>query len=98
MKPGRRCSSLTKADLDHSWPMPSPVMMERLSAADAALYARRREAIDLYRTGRIYAEIEERCGMRRREVVRLLMRCKETASDGRISGYRPLVPQMRIQP
>ena len=98
MKRGRRRSILTKADLDRSWPMPSPVMVEKLSEPDAALYARRREAIDLYRTGATYAAIEERCRLGRQEVVRLLKRCKQQAKDGCIFGYRALIPHIRIAP
>ena len=98
MKRGRKRSILSEAELDQAWPMPSAVMIASLPQEDADLYEGRRKAIDLYRAGVTYAAIEKRCRLSRQEVVRLLKRCKERAKDGRIFGYRALVPHTRVAP
>lgn len=76
--------------------MPSPNAIQKLERVDADLYERRRDALDLYRGGAKYSEIETRFRLARQEVVRLLKRCLEMAPDGRIFGYRALTPGQRV--
>lgn len=55
-------------------------------------------AVKLYLTGVPTAEIHARTGIPRWDLPRMVKRCLELASDGRILGFRALIPYVRVAP
>ena len=60
-------------------------------------YRKRARALDLYVRGRSLAQIEARCGVDRRVLYRAIERALLTHSDGRLWGFRALIPEMRTK-
>ena len=56
----------------------------------------RRLAVELYTQGVAIAQIEKRSGVDRRQLYRLLERCGQMHDDGRVFGFRALVPYSRV--
>lgn len=61
-------------------------------------FEQRRSAIEAYVRGDSLEHIEITCGVHRSTVVRLVRRAQCAHPDGRLWGYRALVPQVRVQP
>ncbi|NTY39852.1 hypothetical protein [Burkholderia diffusa] len=62
------------------------------------MIANRVEAITMLVAGKTYREITKITGLHRPEVYRLFKRCLEIAHDGRIWGFRALLPYAHLQP
>ncbi|MCM2496217.1 hypothetical protein ACVCIH_20425 [Burkholderia glumae] len=78
-----------------SWPVVDPLA---LSADRRALYFRRERAIYLYLEGATSAQIKSTCGMGRGQAYRLLTeRCLRPHPDGRMQGWRGLLPHARVK-
>ncbi|WP_310647213.1 hypothetical protein [Burkholderia cenocepacia] len=78
-----------------SWPAIDPLA---LPAERRALYFRRERAIHLYLEGATSAQIKAACGMGRGQAYRLLTeRCLRPHPDGRIQGWRGLLPHARVK-
>jgi transposase InsO family protein len=60
------------------------------------IYTARRRALELYVAHTGIAQIEQQTGVDRRQLYRLLSRCTQIHEDGRIFGYRALVPYTRV--
>lgn len=58
----------------------------------------RARALRLYEQGIPLATIAHTTGLRRQQLSRLLARCQTIAPDGRIYGYRALLPGTRVKP
>jgi len=81
-------------DLEH-WPAIDPLA---LPAERGALYLRRERAIRLYLEGATDVQIKAACGMGRGQAYRLLTeRCLKPHPDGRIQGWRGLLPHARVK-
>jgi hypothetical protein len=63
-----------------------------LSVAERQVFAARRQAIELYAAGQTLEQIEQRTGINRRQLYRLLDRCMAPHEDGRPSGWRAVTP------
>ncbi|WP_231130897.1 hypothetical protein [Burkholderia vietnamiensis] len=69
-----------------------------LPAERRALYRRRARAIRLYLDGATDPQIHAACGLGRVKTCRLLTeRCLNARPDGRINGWRGLLPYTRIK-
>jgi putative transposase len=77
------------------WPGVDP---SALSAAVRKQYRQREEATRAYMGGEPLASIERRFGMHGNTLVSLLNRCIAPHPDGRIQGFRGLVPFARVCP
>ncbi|MGG5540773.1 hypothetical protein P4G95_26140 [Burkholderia vietnamiensis] len=78
-----------------SWPAVDPLA---LSAERSSLYLRRERAIRLYLAGATHIQIKAACGMGRGQAYRLLTeRCLKSHPDGRIWGWRGLLPHARVK-
>lgn len=87
-------SSLGVVDLK-SWPA---IDEPALSVEQCALYRRREHAIRLYLEGATDVQIKSACGMGRVQTYRLLTeRCLKPHSDGRVYGWRGLLPHVRVK-
>lgn len=74
-----------------------PALDERvLDEGVKALFRRRRDALQAYANGARIADIESD-GVDRRTLRRLLQRALQPHPDGRIWGWRALVPQVRVK-
>lgn len=60
-------------------------------------FEQRRSAIEAYARGDRLEQIESACGVHRSTVLRLVQRAQCPHSDGRLWGYRALVPHVRVQ-
>lgn len=70
-----------------------------LSAQRRALYERRERALRLYLDGATDLQIQAACGMGRAHAYRLLTeRCLKEHADGRVYGWRGLLPHARVKP
>ena len=58
-------------------------------------FKNRRTAVELYVVGAALSEIESQLGVHRRQIYRLVQRCLATHEDGRVFGWRGLVPHVR---
>lgn len=76
------------------WPGVDP---NALSPNDREQYHRRENAIRAYLAGESLADIERRLGIARRMLLRLLDRCIALHPDGRIQGFRGLIPYARVK-
>jgi putative transposase len=74
-----------------------PAFDERaLPSARQIPFKARRLAVELYSSGVTLSAIESRTGVERRHFYRLLERCLALHDDGRIFGWRGLVPHARV--
>lgn len=78
----------------HSWPGVDP---SALPEARRALFLRREQAVRRYFEGQSLMLIESATGIRRGQLYQLLARCAAPHADGRIHGFRALVPHLRTQ-
>lgn len=70
-----------------------------LSAERADQFLRRKRGVDLYLAGESSADIKKHTGYSRANIYRLVSdRCLLTHSDGRLWGWRGLVPHLRLVP
>ncbi|MDR6412869.1 integrase [Paraburkholderia terricola] len=76
------------------WPTVDP---SALSEPRRALFLRREQAIRQYVGGQSLALIESTTGVRRAQLYQLLARCAMSHADGRIQGFRALVPYARTR-
>lgn len=68
-----------------------------LPSADRRIYQRRQRAIELYVASEPIAAIERRTQVDRFTLYRLLKRCLALHPDGRLQGFRALVPRYRVR-
>ena len=59
-------------------------------------FAARQRAVELYAANIAVAEIERHTGVDRRQLYRLLDHCTAPHDDGRVFGWRALVPYTRV--
>ena len=69
-----------------------------ISAAKRKTFIARRQALEMYSQHARIGDIEDQTGVDRTQLYRLLNRCARTHDDGRIYGYRALVPYSRVTP
>lgn len=67
-----------------------------LTIEKRAVYLSRRRAIEMYCQHAAIADIEVQTGVYRSQLYRLINRCVRTHEDGRIFGFRALVPYSRV--
>ena len=67
-----------------------------LPANHRRIFKSRRQAVELYAAQIAVADIEERTGVNRRQLYRLLARCQAVHDDGMPYGWRGLVPHVRV--
>jgi putative transposase len=60
------------------------------------IFDERKQAMELYAASTSLAEILERTGIHRRQLYRLIDRCLAHHEDGRLFGWRGLVPYVRV--
>lgn len=92
----RRSNSLIPEDLKDMtlWPGVDPDALEK----DArALYRKREQAVRRYVQGTPVSEVEQATGVARTQLYRLIERCVSRHSDGRIYGWRALLPHLRTK-
>ncbi|MCA8335381.1 integrase [Burkholderia multivorans] len=77
-----------------SWPTVDP---SALPEARRTIFLRREQAIRHYMEDRCLTLIENATGIRRAQLYRLLARCTAPHADGRIQGFRALVPHVRTR-
>lgn len=77
-----------------SWPTVDP---SALPEPRRALFSRREQAIFRYFEGQSLALIESATGIRRGQLYQLLARCVAPHADGRIQGFRALVPHVHTR-
>lgn len=68
-----------------------------LPANHRRIFKSRRQAVELYAAQIAVADIEERTGVDRRQLYRLLVRCQAVHDDGTPYGWRGLVPHVRVE-
>jgi putative transposase len=89
-------ASLDPALLDtNSW---QTVDLDRLEADVRALVQTRQRAIELVIRGESDAMIRSECSFSRQMAVYLLRRCLQIHPDGRVYGFRILLPHSRLAP
>ena len=95
---GRRIRGLTgtsHADLS-TWPTFDEGALSGQILMD---YLQRKEAVQRYLGGESDSAIRRHCGLGIKYIYRLITeRCLETHEDGRIYGWRGLIPRLRIKP
>ena len=67
-----------------------------LAEPQRSKFLKQRDVIELYARNASVAEIEKHTGIDRRQLYRMLDRCMATHDDGRVLGWRALVPQARV--
>jgi len=77
------------------WP---DVLRSQLSAEVRAAYDKRRSAIELLLLGAPRREIQRHTGVDRKSVLELFKRCITAHPDGKLYGFRALIPNTRIAP
>ncbi|WP_334037742.1 integrase [Burkholderia gladioli] len=78
----------------HGWPTVDP---SALPEPRRALFLRREQAIRQYMEGQRFTLIESATGVRRAQLYQLLARCATPHADGRIQGFRALIPHVRTR-
>lgn len=78
----------------NAWPGVDP---SALDDSAIALYRSREQALRRYVQGEPVSQIEEATGVIRMQLYRMLRRCLERHPDGRLYGWRALLPQLRIK-
>lgn len=76
------------------WPN---VNVDRLTEDDKEVYFNRRTAIEMYYNGHSHQEIENKTGIHRNKVARMVNRCLQPDDQGIPWGYRALIPRKRIR-
>lgn len=84
-------SSLSQTRL---WPQVDEQAITTPQNAD--LFQRRRKAVTLLLEGINQNRIHSKTGLSRPEIIRLLKRCLHLHPDGRIYGFRALIPNVRL--
>lgn len=75
-----------------------PSLDDRALVEDVrASYLRRRQAVEAYARGDALERIEQASGVHRSTFLRLVRRALQAHPDGRLWGYRALVPHVRVQ-
>lgn len=69
---------------------------QALSADQRDIFVARRSAVELYVANTAIEQIEKQTGVDRRQLYRLLTSCNQIHDDGRVFGYRALVPYARV--
>ena len=82
----------TPIDLDR-WPEFDP---SALPKKQRKAFAARRQADELYVADTAVSAIELQTGVNRRQLYRLLAHCRTAHSDGRVFGWRALVPYIHV--
>ena len=67
-----------------------------LPARWRSTFLARRQAVELYVANVAVTQIEQRTGVDRRQLYRLLDHCAAPHEDGRVFGWRGLVPYARV--
>lgn len=78
-----------------TWPTVEPSLLDSDSVEE---FEAKVSAVTLYLSGVPTRDIQERTGIPRWDLPRMVRRCLELASDGRILGFRALIPYMRVAP
>lgn len=78
-----------------TWP---DVLRSQLSDKVRAAYDKRRSAIELLLNGTPRREIQKQTGVDRKSVLQLFKRCISVHPDGKLYGFRALIPNTRIAP
>ena len=78
-----------------TWPA---VELSLLNSDSLEAFEAKVSAVTLYLTGVPTSEIQMRTGIPRWDLPRMTKRCLELASDGRIWGFRALIPHVRVAP
>ena len=68
-----------------------------LNEEQRVAYERNRNVIDAYLSGTAINDIAKQYDVARSQIYRLIKRCGSTHEDGRVYGYRALLPQMRVK-
>jgi hypothetical protein len=68
-----------------------------LSTEDQEFIEKREKAVRLIMAGRTYADIKDATGLNQNQVRSLTIRCLTLASDGRIMGFRGLIPFTHLE-
>lgn len=89
--PCRRTSLDPRVRRLEAWPLADT---SRMKPADRALFERRYQAVCGYMRGVRLADLTKKWGLSRWEIVRLRNRCLKVHSDGRLWGFRALVPHI----
>lgn len=90
-----RASLLSNVTNLANWPT---IDVTLLSEKDAARVAKRIEAVRAYLEERPVGIISKQTGLPRQELYRLVKRCMKLHHDGRIWGFRALLPGCHIKP
>jgi putative transposase len=85
---------LSTEDLS-GWPTVNDLAFDEKTRAK---YRLRKKAIDLYAAGTSLAKIKENTGFSKQLLYHLVDRCCAAAPDGRVAGYRALVPYSHLAP
>lgn len=94
MSEPRSHSLIPNAHADLSkWPVPDELVLD---AQTLATYTRRRLAVQMYAQGITLAAISEATALPRKTLFRQIKRCLMSGHDGRIAGFRALVPWQRL--
>ena len=86
--------SPTRLSLD-DWP---EVDAKALSTKDRLVFQRRCAAVQGYAQGGALTDIETTSGVHRGTVLRMVNRAQKPHQDGRLWGFRALVPRARVEP
>lgn len=74
------------------WPSVDP---EALNEKDKNLYQKREDAVSLYMSGAAHKIITKKTGVSRTQTVKLVRTCLKIHPDGKIFGFRALIPYLR---
>ena len=91
---------VTRGNLDESlsdfgqWPQVDPQALEE---KNRDIFARRRRAVIFYLEGATHERIERETGISKGSVLIFFRRCLAIHSDGKIWGFRALIPYSRIK-
>lgn len=77
-----------------NWPT---VLFDNLPPDEQEIFLRRKKAVEMYiRNEKMVKDIAEITSLSRHEVQRLVNRCLSDDGEGKIWGYRALIPQKRV--
>ncbi|NUU75389.1 hypothetical protein [Paenibacillus xylanilyticus] len=74
----------------------STVNIDKLSKHNQIVYEKRKKAVEMYFADHSHFEIEDKTGLHRNEVARLVKRCLALDAQKAPWGYRALIPNKRI--
>lgn len=69
-----------------------------LDPDSAQVFLRRKNAIELYARGASLRQVTEETGIGSKELYRFLDRCETIGEDGRLNGWRGIVPNSHVMP